>query len=218
MSLMLVRPTLRVRRRPTPIATNANGGSIGGSGSISCTLPSGVLPGDLILACASLGSTQGARSLSTPAGYDELLNEAGSGNLRRFCIWYRWATGSDSGVTASTSGSANWGISIVVIRNAKFGVAPEIGITDTATGTSYDPPGVTPSFAPQHMYSVVMLGNQVARTPSAPAGYSTLVTTDQYTHAYGRLVRIGAVENPPSASLGSSVAYAAQTVLVRGAS
>lgn len=208
----------KFKRRPSVFATNSNSGSLGGSGSITCTLPGSIRAGDLILVVAVAQSSSGARTASTPSGYTESLNEVQSGEIRRACLWYRWATGSDTDPTSTISGSANWGMQVIVVRNAKASHVPIISSRDTGTASSFDVSNTAITWAPQSTLYILALLTQTATSPSTPANFTSVLTGSSRVNTWSLLYKIGASVDPASTAIGSSINYAAFLVCVRGGS
>jgi hypothetical protein len=174
--------------------------------------------GDLILIVA--GAESGAtRSLLTPTDFTSVVsNTVAQSNMRASYLFSKVATGSEgSAVTVNMSGgTGNFGIVIIVLRNASTVSAAAIvgGIS-----TSPNPPSLTPSFGTAHAIWFACLAATSATLTSYPSTYTdnrSYLNTGNPNVAIASRFQIAASDDPAAYVRGSSNGWHAMTFAVKG--
>lgn len=142
------------------------------------TLPTGIVANDLILVCMDIGST--AATLNAHADYSELLDENSANGLK---ILYRYATGGETNPTLVSSASTRDATITYRISGAENPAtqAPQIGTTASGSGTTPNPPAVTPTGGAKDYLWIAMFGRDGEEADddtwvtAAPTGFSNLL-------------------------------------------
>lgn len=148
----------------TPTSKTANNVS-----STILTLPTGIVAGERLFIEVTLdGGT--ARTISTPAGWNALYNDTGSGGLIRVALFTRIADGSEgSSITLSFSGGAN----VVALAWRVEGSVSncEVAVGAAASTSSYTPPTLTPSSSGR-LWLVTLHGSGTTTNPTDPTSWT----------------------------------------------
>lgn len=154
-------------------------GSAGAAGTSSATvtLPAGMQAGDIVVVC-SMSTT----NPSAPSGYaNRQFNQAyfpGGGNALGNVYTKVMGSTPDTSVTVSADFVS---VSVHVWR----GVSSSSPINVIETGTTYDPPAVTPTVTGAVVLAFAFGGFAAASTLSSPSGYSNMRQQSAYgTHDY----------------------------------
>lgn len=214
-----------VRRRggkggPAPVVVGTNSANAGNASSIAAALPASIAAGDLLVLVAAIGRA-GAWDISTPSGWSEALKIVGPGNLRRFAIYTKEATGSEgSTVTVnSPTGSCEWVTLSYRITGQGSG---KLAVSAGATGTSAaaDPDAAVPTWRKGSLYLALCAHVTSSSIPSsAPAGYSNLISDARTS---GSSVRAAGAQasgrdnpvDPGAFTLAASLSWAAATLVI----
>lgn len=209
------------------VAASAESVTITAGTSHTVTLPANIAQGDLLLICMDIGST--AATLNAHADYAELLDENSANGLK---ILYRYADGSETNPTFTSSASTRDATITLRITGALDpGIQPpEIGTTATGTSLNPDPPAVTPTGGSKDYLWVAFFGcagedvdddTWVTAVPTggyqSPALQKTCGTAGS---SLGGLIGLsyrqatGSTENPGTFTQDVSRAWRAQTVAV----
>lgn len=187
--------------------------------SIDAGLPAGYAAGDYLIMIVSAGSNN-ARTISTPSGFTSLYNAVGNGNLRRYCAFYKSASGSEgSTINVAASGVCNFTTLVVAVRGA-IG-APEAGTAVVATSTSVNPPSLSPSWgsAPTLWFGAMHSISQNITGPTSDGWASTATQNpagggNVYDAVFSYLSATASSQDPPAGTL-TSASNAANTIAIR---
>lgn len=114
--------------------------------SQSPTYPADLVSGDMLLLFVTVDS-HAAKTITTPTGFTQLYNTVGGGDLRRGACYYRIADGTETGTfTVTLSGTAAELLTVTYVIKKNSSSAPEAGTSATGSGTTPNPPSVTPSW------------------------------------------------------------------------
>jgi hypothetical protein len=197
-------------------------GSTSGTGttSFNAPLPSSIQAGEMLLlfVAAVRGS---AVTVATPSGWTQLYNVTGTGNIRRFCCFYKTASGSE-GSTVAVTISDNAVIATNSYRISSFNGVPEAATPATGTSTSPDSPNLTPTWGADETLWISPVARQSTNAGiTAPANYTNVINKDDtganpLTMASARREQNASSENPAAWAFTGSAAWVAGTVAVRG--
>lgn len=199
-------------------------------------LPGGLAAGDRCILGWSTDLAAGTPTVTTPTGWTLFLGPVTNGNLRAY-YWYRDCDGTEGrSVTINTSGGGTGGVGsngwVKRIKGYDSAVAPE-GTATTGTSATPDPPSHSPSwgvladslFIATAAVSVGAVTGQVDFITGTPAGYEKANTTRQPRSVGGSTTQrvasrelTASSENPAAFGAGSSLAWIAATIAVKGGS
>lgn len=144
------------------------------------TLPvpaSGILEDDLLIAFVAM---DGNPSVSWPAGWTEIKDEAGNGSaVRVACAWKRAAGGESGSITVTTSASEGGAVHILCVRGAHPTTAPAISTGANGSTTSGDPDSLDPgNWGTENTLWIAAVGNDGnVAINSGPTGYFGFLNT-----------------------------------------
>ena len=159
---------------PLKLITATSSGFATSAGGLSYPLPATILPGDLIVAVVAPSSSS-ARSVTAPAGWNEIL-DTNSSTYPNVAIYWRVAVAGDAGSNVSFTFSGNAsngaGAAVIVFRNAKF-------YTIGAVGTDASAPVAASINASKGISLAIFLNSTAGLTFTTPSGMTsaTFLTT-----------------------------------------
>lgn len=193
------------------------------------TLPSGIVAGDLIVICMSIGST--AASLDAHADYSEVLDENNAVGLK---VLYRLAAGGETNPTLVSSASTRDATCTFRISGAENPAtqAPQVGTTATASSTTPDPPSTTPTGGAKDYLWIAFCGS--AGEQADDGTYCTAFPTDYSTNQLEKTCGVagtnlggmiaaatrqanGSSEDPGTFTVSENNTWRAQTVAIHPA-
>lgn len=218
LSVLLTIPTPSARAlNPSPIVVSTAIGSDNGATTHFAVLPGGITKDDLLLVCTALDG--GPTTLSWPSGWEPLFNPGASGGWLE--CRFHYAIGNEgTQITITASASTRFADISYRISGASIVSAPaSVNPPGVATSANPDPPLVVGSPIENRIYIVVYSWVGSATNSAYPSGY----TDNQVVKAVGTAVALtmaskaanGGNENPGTATLSGSVAWAVDTITVR---
>lgn len=221
-----IAPPLGGNQRQAPVVQGTSQGDTGSSPltSTTVTLPSSVAAGELLViigVCSTGGVTP-----STPAGWSALSfgTVSGSGGA---VIFYKQAAGGETSVAVSHS-SARFAWTAYRISGWDTSKAPEVGTAATGSGTTADPPSVTPSWGAtrKNLYLVASAVNNGSSgsTSAYPSGYTNGISqrtqkndsSDCRISVAQKAMTTMAASEDPGTFTATTGAWVAQTIAVAG--
>lgn len=200
-------------RKPfaTIVSSTGNGGT---SSTASANLPAGI-SGDRLLFFASVvsGST---RTISAPAGFSETYNVIpanGVSTHRRAALFQRTADGSEGAtISASLSGSSEWGVVIVRLRGWGLVSVSSAAVSSTPVGAN--PPSHT---APWGLLNTLWLAVAHAYNApgTAPSNYTIVNSGANGNAAMAVASRARAVATEDPGAFGTACDWHAVTIAIR---
>lgn len=199
---------------PAVEATSAGHTASGTSHAI--TLASGLVNGELCIACI-MGDTN-VTAWAWPAGWTELFDTLGSSGT--LSCSYRFADGTEGGsVTATSTGTATATYNTYRISGQHASSAPEVGTSATGSSTTPDPPSVTASWGAEDNLWLPVLGTPNNNTSgSAPTSYTNLLQGDSSSGQNcwsARRSLNAATEDPGTFTMSGGGGWITNTVVVR---
>lgn len=141
-------PAPPVPPEPTPASVRSvSSVESDAAGSFSCSAPSGVTDGDVLVACQStdLGDDT---DLTTPSGWTLLEPITGGTDSLHTKVWWKVASSEGASYTFTHGTGANSVVSIAAVQGADGAVTPAVAAFDPfADDTSIPTPGITPTNA-----------------------------------------------------------------------
>lgn len=143
--------------------------------ALNCDLPSGIVAGERLFLVVS-GQATASRTITGPAGWTTLYNEAGTNNTRPVAVFTKIATGGE-GSTAAISISNNTNIATIAFRVA--GGVANCEVSTRTSGASANPPvaAFTPSARAKLWLAVLHRGS--GTTGTQPSGYTSFSSIAQ---------------------------------------
>ena len=191
--------------------------SILASGNTSVNLAPSVA-GDLVFVLVQAIRSGGAVTVNTPAGFTQLYQTSGA-SIRASAVFYKVSSGSEpSTITISFSGTAATEHDWFSFSIANSLGSPEAGTLATGTGTSVTPPSLSPSWGNKRTLWICQVANNAAPGDYTNANYnlSSNSGSSMRSNVAWRQNAV-ATESPGAFSFsGSSSAWAAQTIAIRG--
>jgi hypothetical protein len=175
-------------------------------------LPSGIVAGDLLLIVATFRGAA-ARTATAPAGWSTAYNAVGDGNIRRACVFYRVADGSEgSSVTIALSNACTCGSIAYRITGGSSVLSSTVA---TGASTSPNPPSLT---GPASLWLAVSHAVYTSATdPTPPAGYTNetvLNASNQHVTAVAVKQATLASDDPGAFTLPGSASWAAAVAAI----
>lgn len=218
MTAILAAPFASYSKRPA-IVKGVSASSAGGT-TLSATLPSGIVAGDIIIIILAIAAGT-SRTFTTPTGYTDLRNTTAGGNLRRVGILKRTADGSEgSFVSIAISGTGSPGVSALAALIGGASSGPEISASGSSgSSTSPNPPSLAPSVAGNYLWIAVEAHQHVNPASAGPSGYSNLVTSSisaTENSSVGMAFRTysGSSEDPGAFTIPNSSQWFADTIAI----
>lgn len=145
--------------------------------SLAVTLPSSIVAGNLLFIFFACSTTAGTSTMTVPAGWTALYNQAGGGNLRVCAGIYKVASGSEgSSVTVTWSRAVT--IAAVAFQVTGYTGTPVDGTLATGSSTAPNPPSLTSGFGAVDTLWLGTCHVSGGSVPSAvPANYSSVGTS-----------------------------------------
>lgn len=196
-----------------PVVATVSSGSSGLGTTHTGTLPTGVASGDLLI---YFFTRLNATTTTWPSGWSSLISNTASDYA--FEVRYRYATGSDTAPSLTTSGTTASNYKCLRITGTDGVTAPAATTVATATSTAPDSTSLSPSWGSADTLWLSGISFNATAAPTAyPANYSGASVSGTYgpTLTYGTRGLTGASENPGAWTLGSSVVWFAATLAVR---
>lgn len=162
------------------VQTVSNGDTAPGT-SHTLTLPTSIASGDLLIAAAGAGDGD-TPSITWPGGWTGIYDCLTNDSLGRISVAYRVANGGEGASISVTTGSSTRTSYVIYRITGHNSTAPAVGTCAPATGTSADPPALTPSWGAKDTLWFAVLGyadSSGARIISAyPANYTNGIDQD----------------------------------------
>lgn len=169
---------------PAVAGTPASGSQTGGT-SYAIPLPSSPNAGEVLLVCVMLTNGANARLITgVTAGWNELFranSSHSSGGIRDWAVYYKVSDGTETTVTVSASGTANF--HYVAYRISGAGTPQASTAVDSAGATS-DPANFTPVGGSKKYLWIGFCNIYVSETfTTAPTGFSPITRIEVATGA-----------------------------------
>lgn len=182
-------------------------------------LPAGISVDDLLIA---IFTTDGATSITFPAGWTQLYSKQDGGNSFNQKAFYRIADGTEAATVNATTGSAQM-TSHTTYRITGYCGVPKCGTATTAATGNPDPPNLTASWGTDtNLWFAICGYDDGTKTVNAyPGGYGS-GRNDRANNAAGVGAGVAyktataASDNPGTFTLSAGVWDIANTLVVRG--
>ena len=193
--------------------------------SYSAPLPASLVSGNLLIVILSGYSGLGASQYNTPAGWTQLFQSSGTGNLRSLAAFYKVSNGSEGSTLALTLTGIGMLKASTAYQISGYQSVPEAGTTATGTSSAPNPPNLAPSWGSANNLFIALCGQlDSALTPqTAPTSYGSIIQDTTTGSGIDNPRTASAVRELTASSddpgaFGSSVAtWAANTIAIRPA-
>lgn len=152
----------------------------------------GIRADDMLIAVVAM---DGNPTMTWPAGWAEIKDEAGNGSAVRVAVAWKRATGGESGtITLTTSASEGGGARILCVRGASTATAPEVSTGVSSSAANANPDSLNPAgwgTEPTLWIAAMGLDGNVAIT-AGPSGYYEFGNT-RWANASGASVATAAL-------------------------
>lgn len=194
------------------------------SSPFDLNMPSGIVAGELLFALISRRSS-GTGAYTLPAGWVE-LDDFQVDSVTRVCVAYKFADGTE-GSTISVSVSAGTGSAvtralITRIQNAHASSAPEMASVANGSGTTPNPPSLSPSWGSDKTLWIALFGCQndtTANVTAYPTNYDDnqkfIPNSATTTIAWATRELEASSDDPGTFTISTSRTWGARTVGVR---
>lgn len=184
------------------------------------SLPAGVASGDLVLLFITTEASAGAVTITAPAGWSTLYNDASSnGTLRAQACFWIVASGSLTTVSVGFNRTVNTaGVSLRITGADTANMAA--GVNTSGNTTIPDPPSLTASWGAANNLWLASAHWLDIGTATAPSTYTTVNTANSNSTAntscsVASLTSTNATENPGTFTI-TSARWNANTVAIKG--
>lgn len=195
--------------------------------SMPVNMPATVDSGDLLIA---LVEVRNAGTWTKPSGWEDIatLSQAGGGSVGKLNGFYKIASGSEDGGTATWTASVGTTAAWQVIRITDWhGTTPPEALTASGDVTAANPPSLTASWGAADNLFIAVAGHTASSTAAwsaSPSGYSAITLNGAsgggaaVCVAHGTKDSASATEDPGTFTVsGSNRWWAAATIAVRPA-
>lgn len=181
----------------------------------------GIQANDILIAFAA---ADGNPSMSWPAGWTEIKDEAGNGSaVRAGVAWYRAAGGESGTITLTLTASEGVAARILCVRHASTSTAPEVSTGVSASGANGgDPDSLNPANwgSEPTLWIAAMANDGDVAVTAGPASYSSFGNT-RWANASGAGISTAAAMLQTTSQNPGAFTHAAEdirafTVGVRG--
>jgi hypothetical protein len=185
----------------------------------SCTMPSGIVAGELLVACVFYQRTAGSYAISHTGWTAAVSYRSGSQGI---VVLYKTAAGSDT--LNITNGTSNQNYTGTSFRISNFTGSPEAQY-NTGSSTTIDYPSITPSWGSKKTLFISHGGwiTYIASNPGPPTNYTTVTWISQnmvvlyMDHLVCYRENSATTEDPASHSNGGdNLIYKTTTTAIRG--
>lgn len=187
-------------------------------------MPAIVVAGDLLLAFVAARDD----NLTTPAGWTLLGKRSAGASTTTGSVFYKVAAGTEGGTTVNfaTATSSLMSAQVVRIQSGTYSSTPETANTFATSGTTPDPPSLSPSWGSYNVLLFAFVSTNNSRTISvyplpdnqqlaatgAPGVGGTHQTTGLCTQQ-----ATGSTFNPGTFTINVSSFWTAHTIALKGA-
>lgn len=203
---------------PTVEGTPTNGSDHDGDGTVTVTLPTDIVSGELLFILIGNNVASGAPTISTPSGWTQLFTSTFS--TQTLAGFIRTATGGDSNPTFNVGGSGpvcDWNAR----RIGNWQGTPEAAATGSGLGQP-DPPSLTPSWgSANNLWFAAAASPNTSADATAPTNYTNIQqaqsnTIAQHECASAQRELIAASDDPGAFANFNGSLWVAATIAIRG--